>query len=49
VTDNVIEIACDESGAEGENLVEAAHRVFALGSTSLALAAAGAVMEELRR
>ena len=34
-TNDFVEIACDESGAEGENLVNGGSRVFAHGSTDM--------------
>lgn len=42
------EIGCDESGAEGENLVDGGARVFALGSTDLTVHEAGELMQRLR-
>ncbi|MBY0286198.1 MAG: DUF3800 domain-containing protein [Mycobacteriaceae bacterium] len=43
-----IEIACDESGAEGENLIEGSARVFSLGSTDLTIREADELMHRLR-
>ncbi len=42
-------IACDESGSEGENGVDAAHRVFVHASVDLTLAEAAEVIAEVRR
>ncbi len=42
-------IACDESGAEGENVTAAGHRLFVHGSVDLTVAEAQAVMTEVRR
>lgn len=42
-------IACDESGAEGDNLMAARHEVFAHASVSLDLASAQGLMAEVRR
>lgn len=44
-----IEVACDESGSEGENLLEGGARIFAHGSTDLNIAEAEAVVAELRK
>jgi hypothetical protein len=41
-------IACDESGAEGENLVGAADRVFTYASVDLSIEEADQVLAELR-
>lgn len=46
---NSVLIACDESGAEGENVVGARNRVFTHGSVNLDLPVAEAVISELRR
>jgi len=43
-----VDIACDESGSDGENLVEGTSRVFALGSTDLSVDEARALMSHLR-
>jgi hypothetical protein len=43
-----VEIACDESGSDSENLVEGRSRVFTLGSTDLSLNEAGELMAALR-
>lgn len=54
VTDSIldnagpVEIACDESGSDGENLVKGGSRVFALGSTDLVMEEAREVMADLR-
>ena len=42
-------IACDESGSEGDNLLDAHEPVFVLASTNLSLADAEAFMDRLRR
>ncbi|TFD35411.1 hypothetical protein E3T37_15265 [Cryobacterium sp. TMT2-10] len=44
----VLEIACDESGNEGENLFAAGSTVFAHASTSLSEAQAKTIMDRLR-
>jgi hypothetical protein len=43
-----VKIACDESGADGENLVEGGSRVFSHGSTDLDCVAAAQFVEDLR-
>jgi hypothetical protein len=43
-----VQIACDESGSDGENLIEGSSRVFAHGSTDLDTAAASQLINELR-
>ena len=45
---SVVTISCDESGAEGENLTQSAHRVFVHASVDLTQTAAREVMSELR-
>lgn len=45
----VVQISCDESGSEGENLVGGSARVFAHGSTDLDAEAAAAFIDDLRR
>ncbi|MDQ1138434.1 hypothetical protein QE410_003233 [Microbacterium sp. SORGH_AS 1204] len=42
-------IACDESGSEGDNLLDALDPVFVLASTNLSLGDAEAFMDRLRR
>ena len=42
-------IACDESGAEGENVTAASHRVFVYASVNLDIAEADAAMNQIRR
>lgn len=42
------EIACDESGSDGENLIAGGTRVFAHGSTNLSLEEADALIEGLQ-
>lgn len=44
-----VEIVCDESGSDGENLFESAHRVFAHGSVDLSTREAGAIVANVRR
>ncbi|MBB5164124.1 DUF3800 domain-containing protein [Mycobacterium sp. AZCC_0083] len=44
----VVQIACDESGSDGENLIEGSSRVFAHGSTDLDAAAASQFIDGLR-
>lgn len=44
-----LEIACDESGSEGENLLEGGARVFAHGSVDLSIAEAEAIAADLRK
>ncbi|MCY1715853.1 DUF3800 domain-containing protein [Microbacterium sp. SL62] len=41
-------IACDESGSEGDNLLDARDPAFVLASTSLSIADADALMDRLR-
>jgi hypothetical protein len=48
VTREAVEIACDESGADGENLVQGISRVFAHGSTDLDFEAAAQIIDELQ-
>ncbi|MFC9918139.1 DUF3800 domain-containing protein [Agromyces binzhouensis] len=43
-----VEVACDESGNEGENLSRAGSRVFAHAGVNISSAAAEAVMDEVR-
>lgn len=43
-----IQIACDESGSEGENLIEGSSRIFAHGSTDLDPGTASQLIDELR-
>ncbi len=43
-----VQIACDESGSDGENLIEGSSRVFAHGSTDLDTAAASQLIDDLR-
>ncbi|MCA4727107.1 DUF3800 domain-containing protein [Mycolicibacterium fortuitum] len=43
-----VQIACDESGSEGENLIEGSSRVFAHGSTDLDPDAASQLINKLR-
>lgn len=43
-----IQIACDESGSDGENLIEGSSRVFAHGSTDLDSVAASQFIDDLR-
>jgi hypothetical protein len=45
----IVEIACDESGSEGEKLIGGNTEVFAHASVSIELAAAEACVRELRR
>lgn len=46
---NILEVACDESGAEGENVAQAAaDMVFAHGSTDLDTTTAASFIDELR-
>lgn len=47
-TSSAVQIACDESGSEGENLIESNSRVFAHGSTDLDSAAASQLIDDLR-
>lgn len=47
VMTQLIEIACDESGSEGENLMEAAHCVFSHASVNLSVGEAEAIMSDL--
>lgn len=47
VVTQLIEIACDESGSEGENLMEAAHSVFSHASVNLSVDEAEAIMSDL--
>lgn len=44
----VLEVACDESGAEGENVAQSRHRVFCHGSVTLSRDEARSVIAELR-
>ncbi|MFI8165932.1 hypothetical protein ACIGAN_06150 [Streptomyces sp. NPDC085931] len=44
----VLEIACDESGSDGENLTGGNTDVFAHGSVSLSVASAAAAVREIR-
>ena len=46
--DATLEIACDESGSEGENLISGPTRVFAHGSTDLTYEEASDVIADLR-
>ncbi|MCW2768438.1 MAG: hypothetical protein JWO11_4397 [Nocardioides sp.] len=48
VSSEVLQVACDESGAEGENVAMSHHRVLSHGSVDLTIGEAGAVMAELR-
>jgi hypothetical protein len=49
VTDKTfIEIACDESGSDGENLISGSSRIFAHGSTDLTSDEASCVIADLR-
>lgn len=48
MTKDAIEIACDESGSDGENLIAGTTRVFAHGSTDLDLEEASHVIAGLR-
>nr|WP_237728027.1 DUF3800 domain-containing protein [Cellulomonas sp. APG4] len=43
-----VEIACDESGSEGENLIQGTHRIFAHGSIDLSMSEANAVLQEVK-
>lgn len=43
-----VEIACDESGSDGENLVAGTSRVFAHGSTDLSLDEASRLIASLQ-
>ncbi|WP_319446150.1 MULTISPECIES: DUF3800 domain-containing protein [unclassified Mycobacterium] len=43
-----VQIACDESGSDGENLIDGSSRVFAHGSTDLDAAAASQFIDDLR-
>lgn len=43
-----VQIACDESGSEGENLIEGSSRIFTHGSTDLDPDAASQLIYELR-
>jgi hypothetical protein len=47
-SDNLVTIACDESGAEGENLMRSQHPVFVHASTDLTLHEADAFMDRMR-
>ncbi|QSR28764.1 hypothetical protein CFH99_24385 [Nocardioides aromaticivorans] len=44
-----LEVACDESGSEGENLAGAASRVFAHASTTLSMQEATELVDHVRR
>ena len=46
---DVVTIACDESGSEGENVTESAHRVFCHGSTDLSAGEAADVIAYARK
>lgn len=46
---DAIEIACDESGSDGENLIESRHRVFSHASTDLTAAEADGIVRDIRR
>ena len=48
MTQRPVVIACDESGSDGENLVEGVSRVFAHSSTDLDCEAAARIIDELR-
>jgi hypothetical protein len=48
LSSQVLEIACDESGSEGENLIGGVTDVFAHASARLTLEAANSCVEELR-
>jgi len=43
-----VQIACDESGSDGENLIEGSSRIFAHGSTDLDAAAASQLIDSIR-
>lgn len=45
---NILEIACDESGAEGENLTGSHHRIFAHGSVLIDTHKADELIREIR-
>lgn len=47
-SDEALQVACDESGAEGENVAMSHHRVLSHGSVDLTIDEAIAVMAELR-
>jgi hypothetical protein len=49
VTAELLDISCDESGSEGENVIAASHRVFVHASVDLDMAEATAVLDEVRR
>jgi hypothetical protein len=46
--EGLLEVACDESGSEGENVAQAQHRVFCHGSVALGEDEAQSLVEELR-
>ncbi|MGV8977251.1 MAG: hypothetical protein ACOH17_04335 [Cellulomonas sp.] len=48
-TQSVLEVACDESGSDGENLFESRHRVFAHGSVDLSKDEADVVLRYVRQ
>ncbi len=48
-TSHAIEIACDESGSDGENLIESRHRVFSHASTDLTMEEADDIVGKIRR
>jgi len=48
VSDAITQIACDESGSEGENLTNSQHSIFVHASVNLTVAEASAFMRELR-
>ncbi|MFE6200737.1 hypothetical protein [Streptomyces sp. NPDC057838] len=47
-SDTLLEVACDESGSDGENLTGGNTDVFAHGSVSLSVASAAAAVREIR-
>ena len=45
---NILQVTCDESGAEGENVAQSHHRVFCHGSVSLEVDEAQSLMDRLK-
>lgn len=48
-SENLVVIACDESGSEGERLVESSHDVFTHASVSISHVEASEIVRELRQ